>query len=140
MIQSVRYQKGHLYEDHGALFVRYRLGIRQADGSIKLQRMAERLGKVEDFATKAEAETARQAFMQKVNSAQTSLYPSMTLDEFVEQFYLPWAKSELRASTHKSYRGIWNLYLPDASARSAYDSLEPWTPAACCGRSPRTAI
>jgi integrase len=111
MIQSVRYQKGHLYEDHGALFVRYRLGIRQADGSIKLQRMAERLGKVEDFATKAEAETARQAFMQKVNSAQTSLYPSMTLDEFVEQFYLPWVKSELRASTYKSYRDIWNLYL-----------------------------
>jgi hypothetical protein len=35
----------------------------------------------------------------------------MTLSEFVEQIYLPWVKSELRASTHKGYRDIWNLYL-----------------------------
>ena len=42
MIQSVRYQIGHLYEDHGAWFVRFRLGIRQANGSVKMQRTAER--------------------------------------------------------------------------------------------------
>ena len=47
MIQSVRYQIGHLYEDHGAWFVRFRLGIRQANGSVKKQRKAERLGSVE---------------------------------------------------------------------------------------------
>jgi integrase len=111
MIQPVRYQKGHLYEDHGAWFVRYRLGVRQTDGSIKLQRMAERLGSVEDFAAKAEAETLRQAFMQQVNSSQATPHPSMRLAEFVEQLYLPWVKSELRASTHKGYREIWNLYL-----------------------------
>jgi len=35
MIQPVRYQKGHLYEDHGAWFVRYRLEVRQPDGSVK---------------------------------------------------------------------------------------------------------
>src|SRR6266498_1310832 len=111
MIQPVRYQKGHLYEDHGVWFVRYRLGVRQTDGSIKLQRMAERLGSVEDFAAKAEAETLRQAFMQQVNSSQATPHPSMRLAEFVEQLYLPWVKSELRASTHKGYREIWNLYL-----------------------------
>ena len=49
MIQSVRYQVGHLYEDHGAWFVRFRLGIRQANGSVKMQRTAERLGSVEDL-------------------------------------------------------------------------------------------
>jgi hypothetical protein len=89
MIQSVRYQVGHLYEDHGAWFVRFRLGIRQANGSVKMQRTAERLGSVEDFATKADVEAVRMAFMQKVNGAQTSPHPSMTLSEFSEQFYLP---------------------------------------------------
>ena len=111
MIKPVRYQKGHLYEDHGAWFVRYRLGTRQADGSIKIQRQAERLGSMEHIPTKTEAEVVRQAFMQKVNSSQTNPHPSMTLAEFVEQYYLPWVKSELRASTHKGYRDIWNLYL-----------------------------
>lgn len=113
MIQSVRYQIGHLYEDHGAWFVRFRLGIRQANGSVKMQRTAERLGSVEDFATKADVEAVRMAFMQKVNGAQTSPHPSMTLSEFSEQFYLPWVERELRASTYKSYRDIWNLYLSE---------------------------
>ena len=111
MIQSVRYQRGHLYEDHGAWFVRFRLGTRQADGSVKMQRTAERLGSVEDFATKADVEAVRMAFMQKVNGAQTNPHPSMTLSEFSEQFYLPWVERELRASTYKGYRDIWNLYL-----------------------------
>ncbi len=111
MIQSVRYQRGHLYEDHGAWFVRFRLGIRQADGSVKMQRTAERLGSVEDFATKADVEAVRMAFMQKVNWAQTNPNPSMTLSEFSEQFYLPWVEREPRASTYKGYRDIWNLYL-----------------------------
>ena len=111
MIQSVRYQIGHLYEDHGAWFVRFRLGIRQANGSVKMQRTAERLGSVEDFATKADVEAVRMAFMQKVNGAQTSPHPNMTLSEFSEEFYLPWVERELRASTHKGYRDIWNLYL-----------------------------
>jgi len=113
MIQSVRYQVGHLYEDHGAWFVRFRLGIRQANGSVKMQRTAERLGSVEDFATKADVEAVRMAFMQKVNGAQTSPHPSMTLSEFSEEFYLPWVERELRASTYKGYRDIWNLYLSE---------------------------
>ena len=111
MIQPVRYQKGYLYQDHGAWFVRFRLGVRQADGSVKVQRTAERLGSVEHFATKADVEVTRLALMQKVNGSQMSPHPSMTLSEFVEQIYLPWVKSELRASTHKGYRDIWNLYL-----------------------------
>jgi integrase len=113
MIQSVRYQVGHLYEDHGAWFVRFRLGIRQANGSVEMQRTAERLGSVGDFATKADVEAVRMAFMQKVNGAQTSPHPSMTLSEFSEQFYLPWVERELRASTYKGYRDIWNLYLSE---------------------------
>ena len=113
MIQSVRYQVGHLYEDHGAWCVRFRLGIRQANGSVKMQRTAERLGSVEDFATKADVEAVRMAFMQKVNGAQTSPHPSMTLSEFSEEFYLPWVERELRASTYKGYRDIWNLYLSE---------------------------
>ena len=113
MIQPVRYEKGCLYQDHGAWFVRFRLVVRQADGSAKMQRMAERLGSVEDFATKADVEVARMALMQRVNDSQMSPHASITLSEFAEQYYLPWVKSELRASTYKGYRDIWNLYLSE---------------------------
>lgn len=35
------------------------------------------------------------------------------LAEFSEEFYLPWVERELRASTYKGYRDIWNLYLSE---------------------------
>ena len=38
MIKSVRYQKGQLYPEHSAWFVRYRERRRQQDGSIKHER------------------------------------------------------------------------------------------------------
>jgi integrase len=113
MTKPVRYQKGHLYRDHGAWFVRYRDRIEQPDGSFKQQRTAERLGSLQDFPSKSEIEPLRAAFMQKVNAAQVSPNPSMTVAEFVEQFYLPWVKRELRASTHKGYSQIWNHYMSE---------------------------
>ena len=63
MIQPVSYQKGCLYQDHGAWFVRFRLVVRQADGSAKMQRMA---------------------LMQRVNDSQMSPHASITLSEFAE--------------------------------------------------------
>jgi hypothetical protein len=38
MTKSVRYQKGQLYPEHSAWFVRYRERRRQQDGSIKNER------------------------------------------------------------------------------------------------------
>ena len=35
----------------------------------------------------------------------------MTLLEFVEAVYLPWARAELRASTHKGYQKIWENHM-----------------------------
>src|SRR5689334_16482023 len=56
MTKAVRYQKGQLYRDHGAWFVRYRERVRKEDGSIKLQRKSKRLGSVEKHPTKSDIE------------------------------------------------------------------------------------
>jgi len=40
MTKSVRYQDGQLYVHHGAWFVRYRVRVRQEDGSTRLQQKA----------------------------------------------------------------------------------------------------
>jgi hypothetical protein len=39
-----RYQKGYLYEEHGAWYVRYRQRVPQEDGSSKLKHISEHLG------------------------------------------------------------------------------------------------
>ena len=111
MTKPVRYQKGQLYRDHGAWFVRYRERVRQQDGSIKLQRKTERLGSVEKHPKQSDIEPLRAAFMQKINAGVAVPESTMTLCEFVEAVYLPWAQAERRASTHKGYKEIWENHL-----------------------------
>jgi integrase len=111
MTKPVRYQKGQLYRDHGAWFVRYRERVRQKDGSIKLQRKTKRLGSVHKHPKHANVEPLRAAFMQKINAGVAIPESSMTLSEFVESVYLPWAQVERRASTHKGYKEIWENHL-----------------------------
>ena len=59
------YQKGYLYEDHGAWYVQYRQRISQADGSSQLKRVSKYLGRSNDFSNIFEVEKSRESFMQK---------------------------------------------------------------------------
>jgi integrase len=111
MTKPVRYQKGCLFQDHGAWFVRYRESVRQKDGSIKFSRQAKRLGDVDSFPRADDIEPLRISFMQKINHDRSNGDSSMTLDEFVDCSYLPWVESERRASTSKGYRELWENHM-----------------------------
>jgi hypothetical protein len=45
--------------------------------------------------------------MQRLNAAKFTPETKLTLQEFVENIYLPFIESETRASTKKGYREIW---------------------------------
>src|SRR5436305_11723837 len=111
MTKPVRYQKGQLYTDHGAWFLRYREYVRQDNGSFKLQRKTKRLGSVGEFPTKSDIEPLRTAHVQKINAGRSSADSNMTLSDFVENIYLPWVQTERRASTHKGYQEIWENHI-----------------------------
>lgn len=111
MTKTVRYQKGQLYRDHGAWFVRYRERVRKEDGSIKQRRKSKRLGSVKEYPTQSSIQPLRTAFMQTVNSGAFEPGLDMTLSDFVETIYLPWVRRERRASTHKGYQEIWVNHL-----------------------------
>jgi hypothetical protein len=111
MTEAVRFQRGQLYREHGAWFVRYRERLWEENGSIKLQRKSKRLGSVEEFPTKSDIEPLRTAFMHKTNAAQSNPESSMTLTDLVETVYLPWVEAERRASTYKGCREIWEKHI-----------------------------
>ena len=105
------YQKGYLYEDHGAWYVQYRQRISQLDGSSQLKRVSKCLGRSNDFSNIFEVEKSRESFMQTVNRDRLSANSRITLTAFVEGAYLPWTKEERRASTSKGHEEIWINYL-----------------------------
>ena len=111
MTRPVRKQRGYLYQDNGAWFVQYRARTRQDDGTTKIERLAKRLGSVEEFPAVTDVEPVRIAFMQSINGQHLGPDTSMTLTEFVEHVYLPWSAEEHRASTSKGYREIWENHI-----------------------------
>lgn len=112
MTKPVRYQDGCLYADNGAWFVKYRVQLRQEDGSIKLKQRAKMLGRVADYPHESHIMPLKIEFMQRLNAGKFTPESSMDLKEFVEKVYLPYIE-ELRASTKKGYREIWNNHISD---------------------------
>jgi integrase len=101
-----------LYADNGAWFVKYRVQLRQEDGSIKLKQRAKMLGRVADYPHESHIMPLKIEFMQRLNAGKFTPESSMDLKEFVEKVYLPYIE-ELRASTKKGYREIWNNHISD---------------------------
>src|SRR5208283_3291370 len=112
MTKSVRYQDGCLYADHAAWYVKYRVQVRQEDGSIKLRQRAKMLGRLKDYPRESHIMPLKLEFMQRQNAGKFTPESSMNLREFVENIYLPYT-DELRASTKKGYREIWNNHICD---------------------------
>jgi len=112
LTKPVRYQDGCLYVDHAAWFVRYRVQIRQEDGSIKFKQRAKRLGCVRDYPRESDILPLKIEFMQRQNAGKFTPESSMSLREFVESVYLPYCE-ELRASTKKGYAEIWTNHISD---------------------------
>jgi hypothetical protein len=63
MKSSLRYQEGHLYEHHGAWYVRYRRKVRHEDGSSTWKRTARRLGRSCDFTNSFDVRRCRAELM-----------------------------------------------------------------------------
>lgn len=112
MTKSVRYQDGQLYVHHGAWFVRYRVRVRQEDGSTELQQRAKKLGNVADFPLESQIMPLKTEFMHRLNASRFTPESCMVLREFVEKIYLPYIE-ELRESTKKGYGQIWNNHIRD---------------------------
>ena len=112
MTKPVRYQDGCLYADHAAWFVKYRVQVRQEDGSIKLKQRAKILGRIGDYPRESDIMPLKIEFMRRLNAGKFTPDSSMNLSEFVEKSYLPYIE-ELRASTKKGYREIWNNHIRD---------------------------
>ena len=112
MTKSVRYQDGCLYADHAAWYVKYRVQVRQENGSIKFKQRAKMLGRLERYPRESDIMPLKVEFMHRLNAGKFTPESSMNLKEFVENIYLPYT-DELRASTKKGYREIWNNHISD---------------------------
>jgi len=105
------YQRGYVYKAFGAWHVRYRENRVQEDGSIKRVQVSKRVGSVETYRTKTAVRQAAQEIIDAINCRDQAPHASMTLEQFADRLYIPYAKRQLRPSTWSVYESVWTNHL-----------------------------
>ena len=109
-----RYQSGYIYEASGAFFVRYYVS-EIVDGKPRRVQLSHRLCSKDDKHHSRTCKPVRQEcekFMRTINDrAPGANERDITVTEFWEKTYLPFAESNLRKSTVWGYKQIWNQHL-----------------------------
>ncbi|MGC1649680.1 MAG: tyrosine-type recombinase/integrase [Candidatus Sulfotelmatobacter sp.] len=103
-----RPQRGYLYKAFGAWHVRYRENVWQQDGSTKRVQVSRRIASLSECPRKSDAQRRADEIMHSINTDLTSSCSTMPLVRFGDDIYLPYVKSQKRASTYRGYRHIWN--------------------------------
>jgi len=109
-----REQKGTVVKRSDGFYIRY---YKDGDGGSRTK-VTERLCDLD--ANAATLRTRQRSFMTGINNAQQIALSSpteaapLTIGGFWSATYLPWAKNNLRYSTSRGYKKLWEQYLKDA--------------------------
>lgn len=107
-----RHQKGYIFKKGSWWYVRYYDDVVQEAGSIKRVQVARRVAPVCDqYCSRRAVIPLAEEFLLPLNNGTLSPDSTMTLDQFMEKSYLPYAKAQKRPSTFKGYKAIWEDYL-----------------------------
>lgn len=112
----MRQQKGYIFHRGKSWFVRYCDNIRQNDGSIKRKLVCKKLPVFycDEYRSKASVKPFAQELLAPINNGMVNPQSTMPVVEFVEKIYLAqYAGKQLRPSTLKGYRDIWEDHLKD---------------------------
>ena|SRR2546426_2707236 len=106
-----REQTGYVYKRHGWWILRYRQTINQG-GEFKTTQPAVRLVPVgPHYKTKASVEPRVKERLQEINRWNREPETVVTIGDFVERVFLPYAVAQKRPSTAKGYRDVWEDHL-----------------------------
>jgi integrase len=111
---SQRKQSGYIYQRGGWWVLRYREDVYENETKVRRQ-MAKQLAPVAPEHKRlkrppAEVQREAEQFLSPFNR-EPNLDATRSMRAFVEGFYLPHVKSNLRASTYNTYKNIWEFHL-----------------------------
>ena len=97
-------QRGHIFQSHGAWFVRYRPAPKE-------KQKCERLAPIcDEYRTIKSVRPLAEKILHPINQGRQTV-PSLTLHQFIEGIYLPHAKKKKRPSTYRGYVNLYNAQI-----------------------------
>ena len=104
-------QKGFIFRKGGSWFLRYRDDVIE-DGQIVRKQQCKRLAPVCDqYRTEKDLQGLREETLGPINSGKVRPESTLTIAEFAERHWLPWARENCKPSTVAEYQTTWKTYL-----------------------------
>jgi integrase len=114
-MKRTRHQSGYVFRKGKNWYLRYREDVLLDGGSHarsqKCVRLAAATGR---YRSKAAAQVLADEILRPVNDGSQTIESTMTLNNFIESAYLPFAEQHRKSSTFHGYRNLWKRYIrPD---------------------------
>ena len=104
-------QHGFVYKQGGSWFLKYRDNC-IVDGVLVRKQKCKRLAAVCDqYRTEKDLEGLKADILNPINSGKAKAESTMSVAEFAEGNWLPWARENCKPSTVAGYETMWNTYL-----------------------------
>jgi integrase len=104
-------QSGFIFKKSGSWFLRYRDNF-LADGAITRKQVCKKLASVCDrYRTKRDVQALADEILSPLNAGKLKAESTMTVAEFAEGNWLPWARENCKPSTVAGYETLWKTYL-----------------------------
>jgi integrase len=112
MRRSRRHQNGYVFRKGGFWYLRYYDREVQPDGTFKqLQKCRQLVEFGGDYRSKSSVRVLADEFLAPLNNGTMSPASTMTLNQFIEQRYLPYIESEKERSTYAGYKNSFHLHI-----------------------------
>lgn len=105
-----REQKGEAYVKDGTWYARW-YDWRVVDGELKRRRFCKSIGPKASLTTK-QAEAIAKEIAEAVNKPALPSHTAVRFSEYVESFYLPRLKRDMKPSTYRGYTTVWTALQP----------------------------
>ena len=111
---SKRHQDGYIFRKGGVWYLRYY----EPDAAGERRQRCRRLADYSDrYRCKSDLRPLAEQFLRSINEGKFNPQSTLTVAEYVDSYYLPYAKSEHRPSTYAGYATLWDTYLADRLKR-----------------------
>jgi len=104
-------QRGFIFKKGGSWFLRYRDNF-LVDGVVVRKQKCERLAAVCDlYRTGKDLQELKEKILGPINSGKLKPESTLSVAQFAEDYWLPWARENCKPSTVAGYQTLWGTYL-----------------------------
>ena len=112
MKRTRHHQSGYVFLKGSNWYLRYREDVTKQDGSIEHIQKCRQLAKAEGkYRSRRSVEQLAEDILRPLNDGTSTAESAMSLNQFVEELYLPYVEEQKRRSTYCGYKNLWLRYI-----------------------------